>query len=153
MTFLIWWMLSPLILFTFAGNILIAYVLPGIPALAILVSEMSVHYHPKLIMAFALSSLIALIVIIFVLTSPMIATKSDKQLLSHITDNTIPLYYFNKTTFSGKYYSNGKAKLIKKLQHDRPFNLVVSSSDIKKLTLNKCQVLSKNKKRELLFCD
>ncbi|GAL15528.1 hypothetical protein JCM19233_6550 [Vibrio astriarenae] len=34
LSFLVFWLLSPMLLFTMAGNILPAYVLPGIPALA-----------------------------------------------------------------------------------------------------------------------
>lgn len=40
-SYLIFWLISPMILFTFSGNILPIYVLPGLPALALLVSIFS----------------------------------------------------------------------------------------------------------------
>nr|WP_238930431.1 glycosyltransferase family 39 protein [Vibrio sp. S9_S30] len=39
--FLLFWVLSPLILFTFSGNILATYVLPGMPAFALLVAYLA----------------------------------------------------------------------------------------------------------------
>ena len=46
-SFLVCWLISPLILFTMAGNILPAYVLPGIPALGLLVAILVVEKDKK----------------------------------------------------------------------------------------------------------
>jgi 4-amino-4-deoxy-L-arabinose transferase-like glycosyltransferase len=38
-SYLAWWMLTPLLFFTFSGNILWTYVLSGMPAMALLITS------------------------------------------------------------------------------------------------------------------
>ena len=40
-SYLVWWMLAPLIFFTFSGNVLWTYVASGLPALALLLATPS----------------------------------------------------------------------------------------------------------------
>lgn len=154
-SYLICWLVSPLILFTLSGNILPIYVLPGIPALAILLGKL----QERVSFAFVLTSLLtplAMVAFLVVSLPSMSEDKSDKSLLAEI-DHRYTLYYLGKRSFSGRFYSNGKAVEIESLQdlnrQKKPFyvaiNHQISTSSINK---NSCDVVSQNKQRRLLLC-
>lgn len=107
--FLLLWMLAPLFFFTFAGNILPAYVLPGLPAFALLLSESlnrsrSITLHvgwavPLLVMLAGITSAVDLV-----------SGRSQKDLVGyHYKASTRPLYYYPHTPFSADFYSEGRA--------------------------------------------
>lgn len=151
--FLLFWMLSPLILFTFASNILIAYVLPGIPAMALLMSELSLYHSRKLMLLFSTSTVVVMVAIIYSLTTPMLESRSDKELLSHRNSPKLAVYYLNHVTYSGKYYTEGKARQTSDFNHQKPFYMVLPLAKISMATMNRCQTINNNKKRILVFCD
>ncbi|EGU60383.1 hypothetical protein VINI7043_15864 [Vibrio nigripulchritudo ATCC 27043] len=69
--FLLFWVLSPLILFTFSGNILATYVLPGMPAFALLVAyltESKVSYKVTFFKFLAITGLVIIAVSVYVAT-------------------------------------------------------------------------------------
>ena len=45
-SYLAWWMLTPLLFFTFSGNILWTYVISGLPAFALLLASRSRSLEP-----------------------------------------------------------------------------------------------------------
>jgi len=151
--FLFFWMISPLLLFTAASNILIAYVLPGIPAAALLMSELSLYHSKKFLIGVSSTSIIILGVIFYVLTTPKISDRSDKVLLSMRSQLNIPVYYLNNTTYSGKYYTQGKAKKTTHFLHNKPFYMMIPLAQAYLGSQNHCQIIDKNLKRELLYCD
>ena len=109
-SFLFLWMLAPLVLFTFAGNILPAYVLPGIPALALLVAVLLKEGDEKWFQGVALIIPVVLIVALIYLNLGKGESRSDKYLLSDM-DTSLSIFYIDKRPFSGQFYSNGRAKL------------------------------------------
>ena len=106
-------MLTPLLFFTFAGNILPSYVLPGLPALALLLGawlteQKSGAMHsgwilPVIMVAAGVTS-----------TFDIVAGRSQKSLVNHQLSVTSPspLFYFPKKPYSADFYSRGKAQLI-----------------------------------------
>ncbi len=107
------WMCAPMILFTFSGNILPAYVLPGIPAIgiimAVLVPSLNWQWIPKV---GAIMPVLLLIVCV-ILGVKVGEERSDKELLSR-SNLELPTYYFGKRPFSGQFYSSGQAIKIEK---------------------------------------
>lgn len=108
-SFLICWLISPLILFTMAGNILPAYVLPGIPALGLLIAMLVVEKDKKWFSSVALVLPVMLMIAMLLLNLGKANEKSDRVIFEHILDDA-PSFYIGSRPFSGQFYSQGQAK-------------------------------------------
>lgn len=104
--------LTPCVLFTMAGSVLATYVLPGIPALALCITELwpsAATQRDTRRFALAAAALPVLFALSLSLLSPiLIPDKSQRDLLAHLPPDT-PTIYFPKRPFSAQYYSNGQA--------------------------------------------
>ncbi|MBY6186261.1 glycosyltransferase family 39 protein [Marinobacter hydrocarbonoclasticus] len=108
LSYLVMWTLAPMLLFTMAGNILPAYVLPGIPGLALLIASLVSEREMKVVAGASLVTPVLLLVAVVALQSHELRDrKSDKALLAALPE--APLYYWQKRPFSGQFYSEGKA--------------------------------------------
>lgn len=109
-SFLLCWMLSPLLLFTLAGNILPAYVLPGIPAVGMLMAALlsDSDLDKKWFKSAACLVPVLLIGALVYIHYDVGPVRSDKVIFEH-ANNNLPTYYVSHRTFSGQYYSDGKA--------------------------------------------
>ena len=157
------WLLAPLLLFTFSGNILWSYVLPGIPALALLITLNqralqlpTKHYLIGLLMPVLLTGLVIAMAFGFELKT------SEKALLNEWKQQPdaqqVPLYYLNKRPFSAQFYSDGQATL-----YQDEINALLASPETYYLAVNKhtpmnvelaarCQRKSSNRKHVLWYC-
>ena len=108
-SFLICWLISPMILFTMAGNILPAYVLPGIPALGILVAMLVDKNDFKWVTGTAAVLPVLLMIAMLVLNMGKADSRSDRIIFEQI-DDSAPVFYIGKRPFSGQFYSHGQAK-------------------------------------------
>ena len=142
-------------MFTLSGNILPIYVLPGIPALAILLAKLQERVNFALVLTSLLTPL-AMVTFLVVSLPSMSVNKSDKFMLAEI-NLSYPLYYLGKRSFSGRFYSNGKAIGIESLIELDPLKLpfYVAIKD----TINyqndmqfNCEIVSQNERRKLLLC-
>ncbi len=123
--YLLCWALSPMLFFTFSGNVLATYVFPGLPATALLVAS---WYRPdparperrraiaRFAFASALFPVFFLLVILFYL--PKVWDRnSEVFLIEHLQQQdpqgTTRLYYLYRRPFSAEFYSRGKARLLK----------------------------------------
>jgi 4-amino-4-deoxy-L-arabinose transferase-like glycosyltransferase len=114
--YFICWMLSPLLLFTLAGNILIAYVLPGFSAMAVI---LAMHFRLyKSLLFTAASTGVLMCVALAAFISGNIAKTSEVELLGREVNRfqQTELYYWQKRPFSARFYSHGRAKLIENQQ-------------------------------------
>lgn len=122
--YLLLWALSPLLLFTPASNILAAYVLPGLPAAAVLLVVLAAQtcgFLPgraaRTGFALAVS---ASFVMFLALTSAavfapqQVRLKSDKGLVAaaRVAMPDAPLYTVGGRSFSAEFYSRGNARAI-----------------------------------------
>ncbi|MFM2589529.1 ArnT family glycosyltransferase [Vibrio sp. TBV020] len=110
-SFLVLWMVAPLILFTFSGNILPAYVLPGIPAIGLLITILMSDVK-KDVRWFKLVASIVPVLLIGAVTFIQLGTgdkKSDKVIF-RMADHNVETFYIGHRPFSGQFYSYGKAK-------------------------------------------
>lgn len=160
--YLICWMLSPLLLFTFAGNILPAYVLPGLSAMAVLIaintklSKSSIYN--------GLVTLCLLVVILSVFIFDLADKSAESKLLVNQAHGTIDsqLYYWKKRPFSAQFYSKGQAQL---LDNDNKLNELINAKQAFWLGLShedyatlaprlteSCSRINQSKKRLLLKC-
>lgn len=161
--YLICWVISPLLLFTLAGNVLPIYVLPGFSALAILIA-LNIKFT-KLCNYLALFTVLTLIAMLSALLKGAWEHKSEHELLElhQKLFKEAPLYYWNKRPFSGQFYSNGRAKQINEKAYLR--DLVNSSEKIyiaikqdefiifKDLFDAHCTIKKKSTARYLLVCN
>lgn len=156
---LFFWLISPMVLFTFAGNILPTYVLPGLPALGLICAGLLTQNDEKWFILFCKAMpagmLIGLLVVMFTAAN----TNSDK-ILFETADNSVPAFYIRKRPFSGQYYSNGKAivlknsELLKELES--PYYLLGKKKDLDKFFAKNevdCRIVAESPKRQRYLCE
>ncbi|MCV2449059.1 MULTISPECIES: ArnT family glycosyltransferase [unclassified Paracoccus (in: a-proteobacteria)] len=124
LVYLLLWALSPLLLFTPASNILAAYVLPGLPAAAVLlvvlftqVFEAQPSRATRTGFAIATSVIFAFFLALIsgaVFAPQKIRLKSDKRLVAAASTAMpdAPLYTLGGRSYSAEFYSRGKARAI-----------------------------------------
>ena len=117
--YLVLWMLTPAVFFTFAGNILFTYVLPGLPAFAILVAHCwnglaestvwrrAVKYHALIV---PLGAAAAILIVV-----PRLAPTFTQQDLAarYVAARASPaesIVYYREAPHSAEFYLRGKTK-------------------------------------------
>ncbi|OAJ95867.1 ArnT family glycosyltransferase [Vibrio bivalvicida] len=112
-SFLLLWLIAPLVLFTFSGNILPAYVLPGVPAIGLLIAILvsDVKQDHKWFKVTATIVPVLLLVAIGFIHFDVGDKRSDKVILT-MADPSVATYYVGSRPFSGQFYSFGQAKLL-----------------------------------------
>lgn len=150
-SFLGFWLISPMILFTFAGNILPIYVLPGLPALALILSIWLKRSNKNIVLIGSIAP--ALLVIALLFAQEDFKNRSDKWLLSEL-DDSIPIYYLDKRSFSGRYYSKGAAMLFNANATEKEYYLVVNLKKYRsgKRINERCESIKSNKRKIVLLC-
>jgi 4-amino-4-deoxy-L-arabinose transferase-like glycosyltransferase len=145
MAYLVCWVLAPLVLFTMARNILEAYALPALPALALITARLFKERDAKgaaspvwllgLIMPLAACGLL-------VFGREGIEDRSQRVLLAGRLDAGAPVVYLFKRPFSGQFYSAGRAlevldsaEIARWLATDKPATLLVPDHDFERLAL------------------
>lgn len=111
--FLLLWALAPLVFFTFAGNILGAYVLPGMPAFALLLGDWVSSRSRSLARAgWLIPGVIAVATMSGLLD--VMAYRSQRDLVEYHFENSPSsnLYYFGELPHSASFYSSGAAKAV-----------------------------------------
>ncbi|WOT04699.1 ArnT family glycosyltransferase [Shewanella youngdeokensis] len=153
--FLICWMIAPMVLFTFAGNILPAYVLPGIPALAILLTYAWRHTQVPMLHLVALAVPALLIMVVGYISLSTGINKSERWLLAQRAQ-PLATYYWQTQPFSARFYTAGQADKISTLMdiplNESSFYLVVKRSNAKDRIFENCSAIADNQYRELLLC-
>ena len=163
-SFLLYWMLAPLLLFTFAGNILLTYMMPALPAAALLI----VHYHhhkalPKWLYNLGWVTPILIFSFIGALHFHYGDMRSEARLMAQwqqqTESNHDDLFYLRTRPFSAEFYSSGKA-----LQRSgdieswlpkqkKPF-FIVEEKDRKAVYTNwSCSKRAQTTKKSLLHCE
>lgn len=120
-TYLLAWALFTPVFFTFAGNILWTYVLPGLAAFSILTAIALAGWQEKRKlnrrMLYALASLCPLLISAYmalVVAQPQ-RLKTEKELVAHAVRHMQPgerLAFLGATPFSATFYSRGQASSI-----------------------------------------
>ena len=118
--FLLLWAITPMVFFTLSRNILYTYVLPGLPAFAILTADMlclrfdiKSALKSKWLIAGCITPLAALV---FTCIDPAKLTfEKNQKYLVNLYKTTrkseqSSLYYLNERLFSVDFYTQGKAK-------------------------------------------
>tara|TARA_R110002110_G_scaffold380702_1_gene591550 strand:- start:6187 stop:7710 length:1524 start_codon:yes stop_codon:yes gene_type:complete len=122
-SYLLLWAVAPMLLFTPAANILAAYVLPGIPAAAILLVSLwaSAQGAPgtgiRSLFGLSICMVTSLFLVITVLShfSPdTLNLKSQQALVERAAqvDPDIQLTYWGGRSYSAEFYTRGRAKAI-----------------------------------------
>jgi 4-amino-4-deoxy-L-arabinose transferase-like glycosyltransferase len=112
--FLLLWALTPLVFFTFAGNILPAYVLPGLPAFALLLGNwLSQRGRVAAVPGFIVPGMFAAAAVFGLFGA--IDYRSQRDLVEYHYENspTADLYYFPKVPHSASFYSSGRVQSIR----------------------------------------
>ena len=134
--YLLAWGLMPAVFFTFSSNIIMPYVLPGIPALALLGGYYLVRKDPRRVdqlLATGLS-IVLVVSLVFVLVFPITGygeRKSERSLIHYYqsrlangdiysstksginsTNKAAPLVYLGQYPYSASFYSNGNLSAV-----------------------------------------
>ncbi|MFX0540884.1 ArnT family glycosyltransferase [Roseovarius sp. S4756] len=124
MLYLLLWAISPMILFTFASNILPAYTIPGLPASAVLLVVLYTCLWGNAPgkwrnVLFAGSAGVSLVFFagasILAVTAPdMLRLKTHKALVAEAEAlmPDAPLYRIGQRSFSSEFYTGGKVRLL-----------------------------------------
>jgi 4-amino-4-deoxy-L-arabinose transferase-like glycosyltransferase len=152
--FMLLWMCSPMLLFTMAGNILPAYVLPGMPAVGLLIlKSMNSESAGKTRYLLLFGPVILLLASTY---AGLVATneRSDRDLLAEGVDSEDALYYYEQRPYSAQYYSNGRAIRVVEFPTDERFYLAIQHKRKHKLPhIDKsCKLRAENQDRLLYFC-
>lgn len=160
-SFLLMWMLAPMLVFTLAGNILPAYVLPGVPALALLIAMLVTKKDLNWLSATATVVPVLLLGAALLLNLGHSDSRSDRVIHAMIEQDA-PVFYVGKRPFSGQFYSQGQAKRIAKAEKlveltDLPrFHLIGRSRDVEPMikanALNCTNKYISASKRSLYLC-
>ncbi|WP_269749033.1 ArnT family glycosyltransferase [Desulfocicer vacuolatum] len=108
--YLVLWATTPMVFFTMAGNILWAYVLPGIPAFSLVIAGL---IHRQSWAQNIVQKIACIILTLFLSVSIVVVTEigpdlnSQKKLLGYFNriSHGENLYYFNWRPFSAEFYS------------------------------------------------
>lgn len=115
--YLICWMLAPLVLFTAARNILESYALPALPAFALITSRLFMERVPEggASRVWLLGLVMPLVVAGLIVFGHQRFSDalSQRVLLAPLRDSGVPIVYLYERPFSGQFYSNGRAQLVK----------------------------------------
>jgi 4-amino-4-deoxy-L-arabinose transferase-like glycosyltransferase len=152
--FMALWMCSPMLLFTMAGNILPAYVLPGMPAVGLLIlKSMQSESIGKTRYLLLFGPAILLLASSY---AGLVATneRSDRDLLAEGVDSEDALYYYKQRPYSAQYYSNGRAIRVVKFPTDEHFYLAIQHKRKHELPQidKSCKLRAENQDRLLYFC-
>lgn len=176
--YLIAWTIAPMLLFSLANNILSAYVLPGLPAFALLMAivfshekQLAVSNRPvlqttadKQFLTIGLVCLALYSLIITAVIKGWHSKYSEIELLEVIAKPcpSVPVFYIEKRPFSARFYSCGKAQLIEQvaelsdiLNTQKQSYLVLTHTQKKILTLpstHTCLTINTSQKGVLLTC-
>lgn len=112
--FLLAWLFSPMILFTLSGNILSAYVLPAAVPLALFISKNISNLILQRLTVIVTIVYLSLYLYLTINNEKILTKSSDKHLIEGI-DEDLLIFYQTKLTFSGRYYSKGRAKKIENI--------------------------------------
>lgn len=160
--YLICWMVSPLLLFTLAGNILPIYVLPGFSAMAIIIALNSELTKRVNIAALGTLALVSLVIALFSLG--ITGKSNESEILASEMEHikVSELYYWKKRPFSAQFYSAGKAKLLNSelklkglIERKQNFYMVLNHEKDIEVTLyleQSCELKKQVKNRSLYFC-
>jgi len=163
-SFLWAWLLAPLLLFTFSGNILSSYVMPSLPAFALLmVSYQRNNPLSNKVYKVGLITPVLILIVAILLRTEVTGKQSEKGLMQTWSEKAqnSELVYIDKRPFSAQFYSRGaaverKVKLevaVQGITKDTYF--VTRKSDEVELliiSLAQCKVVERAKKRMLVFC-
>jgi len=127
------WAITPLLFFTFSGNILATYTLPAMVPLAIITAELllillqteSVKKYLKIFVTLGIVMPLIMMTAIAAQNEGYIKTKSQKDIIARYdqlkTDQQSQLIYLLKRPFSAQFYSKGQAIEIKSWQQILPY--------------------------------
>ena len=161
-SYLVAWIIAPMLLFTMAGNILAIYVMPGFAALAVLIAIATGSRKTTLVISLASAALIisALVAVV----GGVLSKSSESELLGRDRsfDQNARIYYWQHRPFSAQFYSKGQAQLIDQepqlvalLEEGKPFYLVVRHGEYAKFNqqiLEHCEGIATSRKRVQLKC-
>jgi len=152
--FMLLWMCSPMLLFTMAGNILPAYVLPGLPAVGFLILK-SIQSDSlgkgRWLLLFGPALLLFGSIYVAKVAS---SEYSEKDLLARGLDSEDALYYYKQRPFSAKYYTNGRAIRVHDFPADERFYLAIEHERKDRFPQidTYCEYRAENQDRLLYFC-
>jgi 4-amino-4-deoxy-L-arabinose transferase-like glycosyltransferase len=159
-SYLWFWLLAPLFMFTLSGNILSSYVNPAVAPMAILIAlrlDLASRACFKLVRSAGLTLAAILTLATLVLGLGLTDFEPEKNLLAdwqvQVNHKQVPLYYVGSRPHSAQFYSAGYAKQIDTTDElIRPSYLVYKKKYQSRYDLTGCERVSESKARILSYC-
>jgi len=154
--YLICCIVAPLILFTFASNILPIYGIPTIASLSILIA-LNIQRMSLVIVPSTVSLLFLLTVTVYMYNGAK-DYKTDKYLLSELSETDLShLYQINDNSFSARFYTKGKIRQVTSILEipkiEKELFILATHQVATELSKQKaCRILKENKRKLLLTC-
>ena len=134
------WILTCLVFFTFSGNVIITYIIPILPAMALLVVEYLKDDWKSHWWKFAVVVLLVQGLILAAALVVLADESGEKAAVAHyneLTEHEGSLFYWGKRPYSAQFYSRGNARLITEegqfaalLENHKMDFLVVKNNDL-----------------------
>jgi 4-amino-4-deoxy-L-arabinose transferase-like glycosyltransferase len=133
MLYLLFWAVTPMLFFTMARNILPAYVLPGLPAFALLMAglfqpsldQKQLNMMKTLTWTTSAMTLLFIQAFVYIAMGYGVGPRSEKELVTVFQesrqDEASRLVYIFKRPFSADFYSGGQAELAKTVEETEHF--------------------------------
>lgn len=149
LAYLIVWAIAPMLFFTPSANILWTYVLPGLPAFALLLTELLLMFWQDKQINKYLISIGLFIPLLFFIALPLVMNVANKNSQKYIvnqyqqscgeleTESDCQLFYVFNRPYSAEFYSGGKAKQVEMheiaplLEDNQRNYFVIRTDDIK----------------------
>ncbi|MBQ74643.1 MAG: phospholipid carrier-dependent glycosyltransferase [Gammaproteobacteria bacterium] len=162
--FLIFWALSPILVFSLASNLLSSYYMPALPALCLLVAKAVLAVHANS----TKKNLIASCVVIMALLIP--AMKFSTALISETWYNKrrnqkpiieafqlhpqdAPLFYIGGRRFSAEFYSAGQVRFTASFDRLNFPAYVVLPDALDWKVPNSCEIIRASNEHTLYYCN
>lgn len=116
------WALAPAVFFTASANILATYVLPGLPALALLGAAWLAHVPQQagvrrlLLVGVLVCPALMLAFVVYVNSTDISDMRSARAVVAAYGQRAepgVPLVFYPKRPFSAEFYSRGEARLVR----------------------------------------
>ncbi|WP_197026533.1 ArnT family glycosyltransferase [Hylemonella gracilis] len=157
--FLFFWALAPMLFFTLAGNILPAYVLPGLPAAAVLMHGYLRPSGKQLASGALVAPLVIALAVVVLMARPAQWTseRANVQAYARAAGSASLLAYLEKVPYSASYYSHGAVEQVSLsglddwlargqgerylVVHDRHLPLLRERTDIRAVALSRSKTM------------
>lgn len=166
--YLLLWLIWTPLFFTVSKSLIHPYIMPVLVPIALLITHWweNIKHRKRILRISLIFPILALLfyVAITLTNKKKIYINSDKYLIENVVAKNLPIYHWQKKSYSGQFYTQGKMKVIedgiklkKHLSIKESFLIIIPHKKVKYIDINEMLLLqlidSNNKKGIYIFND